>query len=390
MKGQSGRCHATLLLVSLFVAADAFAQDKASLLVGSWRDNNSEMTYRADHAFYAKWDEGSQLWGTWRLDGDLLQKTTLRRKSEKGECCRGAVTVEKLRSIDGSSYRSFDTGGNWVAKRIPDVQVPSPGAAVPEEAPLDPIMQNARRFEAEQRLQNAEDDPRLQTKSNPLPTASGSGEVGDGWQSTKAANVAAVTALIHSMRANSQLTSAFNTCVAVHADNHLKMVATLVDQQRRTSESKSEVQWWERINTINIRRRQELGEAVCAWKAVAWANGFTSFNPSQFSPNRSLGQTGVALALEKIFTLQCRQAGDNETIFIPRSVECATKFADGANSALKNPDLNSKAFDRLALLLGMPIPPEMDVFRQMAVSGYGWSRFTEEELRLITCGPQGC
>ncbi len=203
------------------------------------------------------------------------------------------------------------------------------------------------------------------------------------WQSIRDQNAVAVRSLIASVKANPALATSFSACAVHHGDLVVAGITQGAEKIRRESERKSQIQAWDDYLRFQIRNRLIFGEGLCVWKVVAWANGMTTFDPAQFTPDPRLGQIGQALMLEKVGGLECRKAGEPLGEFTATSVSCATNLATQATDMLHNPDLTAKAFERLARLLATDLPPEFTEFSNSAVSQFDFSRLTLTDLLLI-------
>jgi TPR repeat protein len=82
------------------------------MLVGRWRDENSQLTYHSDGTFYYKWDNGGQATGTYRVEGGRLVVTFA-----------GSGNVQRipLLAISPTSFRIQDarSGTVYNATRLP-------------------------------------------------------------------------------------------------------------------------------------------------------------------------------------------------------------------------------------------------------------------------------
>ena len=200
------------------------------------------------------------------------------------------------------------------------------------------------------------------------------------WQDVRDKNAAAVVSLIAAAKSNAVVGSAFAACVAHHGDMFVAGANQVAEQVRRESESKAQIQANDALLRVSIRQRLIAGEGACAWKIVAWASGMMSFDPTQFTPDKSLGQLGTAMALSKLYRFERRVAGETIGVFTPTSVACATTQATAANDALRSPDLTSRAYERLARLLATDIPPEASEFGARALLGFAFPRFSLDDL----------
>lgn len=92
--------------------------DAPKLLVGSWRDENSLLTYEADGTKIAKYDSGTTQKGTWSIDGDILTYVYVERDGKRLEDPKPyrmrilQLTQEKFVSKD------IPEGKEWHAVRV--------------------------------------------------------------------------------------------------------------------------------------------------------------------------------------------------------------------------------------------------------------------------------
>ena len=88
----------------------AYDRRVASYLVGTWRDENSVFTYRADGRWWSEWESGSSAGGAWTVRGDTL---TWYFDS-------GTVHAYVLRYVDADEHLMYAerTGEVWRARRL--------------------------------------------------------------------------------------------------------------------------------------------------------------------------------------------------------------------------------------------------------------------------------
>ena len=89
------------------------------ILIGSWRDNNSLLTYKSDGTYYVKFDSGGEAIRAWRVEGDLLIVTYKKKKTKNGkwETANGGYTG-KFIYIDQNKYTMQVGRNTWSAKRV--------------------------------------------------------------------------------------------------------------------------------------------------------------------------------------------------------------------------------------------------------------------------------
>ena len=90
----------------------------ASILIGTWRDNNSACTFNSDGTMHVKFDNGKESMRTWRVDGDILTKTQVKEKVNGQWKDKSYTLKDRLIYIDQNSYTIKGRSGNYKAKRI--------------------------------------------------------------------------------------------------------------------------------------------------------------------------------------------------------------------------------------------------------------------------------
>jgi hypothetical protein len=346
---------------ALQAKTDSAAKDRPSstaktgntVLVGTWRDENSQITYRSapdpvadrDGTFSMKWDTGAEASGDWALKGAQLRRTTTRRKPANGDWSSvRVVSVDEILSLTQDALQTRDQGGIWNSKRVPNET----------RAATDDVLEAARAHVAKE-----SDDSHW--------TAAGKQAIRD--------NAVAVQLLIEKARATPAVSPAFGKCVTMETAYSDGLIPSIQSAQK-TSERKSEIDLYEGLVSVYRVERATVGEGICAWKLVAWANGLADFNPKQFESDPRLGQFGATDMLSRVFTLQCRQAGDEVRVLKPYSLNCASTFSRDVVAKLDDKDLAPAAFKRLNTLLVSSLPPEFVVFDKMAEVVYSFSRFS--------------
>jgi hypothetical protein len=90
--------------------AESNQANRRSMLVGTWRDENSVYTFTAGGRWSAEWDNGNSARGSWSLQG-----TTLTWYFDSGTVIR-----YRLDSISPDAHRttSLGSGQVWNARRI--------------------------------------------------------------------------------------------------------------------------------------------------------------------------------------------------------------------------------------------------------------------------------
>ena len=324
------------------------------LLVGAWRDENSVTTFRSDGTFALSWDNGAEARGQWRINQDLIVRTTTCQKISAGGWSAGLrADSSKVVEIDQTHFRYSEGASIWNARRVPP----------PAD---DPITRIACEQAAAQR------------RENDSVSTNGNSVIGS-WLPIRESNATAVTALIAAVKAKASLATAFSTCGAHHSDLIVTTITQSSDQISHASESKSQIQAWQDFLSEVVRNRLVYGEGVCVWKVVAWANGVMSFDPTQFRNDPSLNRMGQSTLLNNFLKLQCRTVGEPIGVFNARSVECATGLAVNATASVRNPDLTDKAFERLAQMLVAAPPLEWQVATS-AIPEYTLSRLSSSDL----------
>jgi hypothetical protein len=89
-----------------------------TLLVGSWRDENSLITYEADGTKVGKYDDGTTANGTWSIDGDILTSTVVERNGKRLQDAWQSQT--QILELTQEQFVSKDVSGGkeWHAVRV--------------------------------------------------------------------------------------------------------------------------------------------------------------------------------------------------------------------------------------------------------------------------------
>ncbi|MBW1895976.1 MAG: hypothetical protein JRI47_02865 [Deltaproteobacteria bacterium] len=91
------------------------------MIVGTWRDNNSVVTYNADGTRNTKYDNGDESFGTWHIEGDILTDVINKYKKKNGRIMSFNKTYTmRFLYIDENKYTlgCDDDGSIWNATRI--------------------------------------------------------------------------------------------------------------------------------------------------------------------------------------------------------------------------------------------------------------------------------
>lgn len=88
-------------------------------LIGTWRDENSLITYKPDGTRTIKADNGNVIFSRWHVDGDLIIRKDewIRFPNGKQDALDRSFRIRIL-YIDKDRYTIKDDGGTWNAKRI--------------------------------------------------------------------------------------------------------------------------------------------------------------------------------------------------------------------------------------------------------------------------------
>lgn len=92
-----------------------------SILVGSWKDENSRSTLEADGTLNTLWDNGTERSGEWRVLGDVLVYSYNRSRLPNGSWVNNASnSTAKIVYIDGELFRTVEGSGSiWNNRRVP-------------------------------------------------------------------------------------------------------------------------------------------------------------------------------------------------------------------------------------------------------------------------------
>jgi hypothetical protein len=92
--------------------------DAPKLLVGSWRDENSLVTYNADGTKSGIYDSGGTEKGTWSIEGDIM--TDVRAESNGKSIEKPTIFRYQILEITGEKFvsKSLNGGEMWHAARV--------------------------------------------------------------------------------------------------------------------------------------------------------------------------------------------------------------------------------------------------------------------------------
>jgi hypothetical protein len=89
------------------------------ILIGTWRDDNSLITYKTDGSRVTKFDSGNTIFSKWQLDGDLIVRRDEMSETKAGKSVPLNRTWRvKILYIDNNKYTIKDDAGTWNAKRV--------------------------------------------------------------------------------------------------------------------------------------------------------------------------------------------------------------------------------------------------------------------------------
>jgi hypothetical protein len=98
------------LAAGVAIAQEIHDQRDGSMLIGTWRDENSVFTYSADGRFRCVWDTGDSAEGVWTVKSDVLT----------WRYANGNVTQYAVEYIGENEHRtrSASDGVVWTARRV--------------------------------------------------------------------------------------------------------------------------------------------------------------------------------------------------------------------------------------------------------------------------------
>ena len=104
------------------IRQDTTSANRPDDLIGTWRDENSRMTFAKDGSFTTKWDSGQESSGDWSVIRNRLHLITLKANYGDGWRVVRLEHVEELISLKNDIYQTRDPNGKiWIAKKVIDV-----------------------------------------------------------------------------------------------------------------------------------------------------------------------------------------------------------------------------------------------------------------------------
>jgi len=91
------------------------------MIVGTWRDNNSVATYKADGTRNTKYDNGDESFGAWHIEGDILTDVINKYIKKNGRIMIFNKTYRmRFLHIDNNRYtvRQEGDGSIWNATKM--------------------------------------------------------------------------------------------------------------------------------------------------------------------------------------------------------------------------------------------------------------------------------
>jgi hypothetical protein len=101
--------------------ASAILPGYEKMIVGTWRDNNSVATYKADGTRNTKYDNGDESFGTWHVEGDILTDVINKYMKKNGRIMTFNKTYTmRFVYIDDGRYtlRQEGDGSIWNATKM--------------------------------------------------------------------------------------------------------------------------------------------------------------------------------------------------------------------------------------------------------------------------------
>jgi hypothetical protein len=101
--------------------SSAMSPGYKKMIVGTWRDNNSVATYKADGTRHTKYDNGDESFGTWHVEGDILIDVINKYMKKNGtSMIFNRTYTMRFLYIDENRYtlRQESNGSIWNATKM--------------------------------------------------------------------------------------------------------------------------------------------------------------------------------------------------------------------------------------------------------------------------------